>query len=229
MGAWIEVANAPHSSEFIQELGASQILLSVRKTQSHTKDGAKTLEAINLNRKKPTLTNTANRGLPLESLIDLTNQRYSLNDIAEIQKIPSNWLPIRDHRGKVVSAKIQKPSTVDYLGRYGGAPIAFDAKSVQTQTKWYLSKLPQHQFDFLERWQKCGLSFILLGFWATEEFFFLPFGYIRIKYNAWLKGGGASLDLTDIREEFPSVKPGGKFALDYLSIAGKARRELKLW
>ena len=154
----------------------------------------------------------------LEELIELSNMQYSSRGIAEIQKIPSRWIPIRNTSGKIVSAKIEQQSTVDFIGRYGNTPIAFDAKSVQSETKWYLRNLEQHQFEFLDKWQQGGLSFVLLGFWVTEEFFLLPFNYVQNKYNTWKKGGVASVKLEELKQSFPVVKPGGKVALDYLSV-----------
>jgi len=162
----------------------------------------------------------------LEKLIEMANLQYSNQGIAEIQKIPSRWLPIRNKRGEIVSAKIEEQSTVDFIGRYIDTPIAFDAKSVLHENKWYLRKLEPHQYEFLKKWSRGGLSFILLGFWATEEFFLLPFDYIQAKYIKWEKGGGASVKLTELKESFPVIKPGGRVVLDYLSVIN-AKTKLK--
>ena len=116
----------------------------------------------------------ANRGAALEQLIDLANARYYARNLAVITKQHSKWLPIRSN-GKIISAKIDQKSSVDYRGsvKNRGA-VAFDAKETSTD-KWYLSRLEPHQCEFLE---KCALmgdfSFILIYFRQYDLCFILP-------------------------------------------------------
>lgn len=162
--------------------------------------------------------NHANRGVLLEDLIELANQQYRKKGIAVIHKVPSKWIPIRNGKGKIVSAKIDEKAAVDFIGRYGGTPIAFDAKSVAKDDKWYFRFMPDHQFEFLKDWHKDGAkSFLLIGFWKTEEFFVIPFEFLEEKRTVWLNGGAASLKLEELRELFPVVRIKNRgIVLDYL-------------
>lgn len=165
----------------------------------------------------------ANRGVALENLIELANKQYRKKGIAVIHKVPSKWIPIRNKKGRVVTAKIEEKAAVDFMGRYKNIPIAFDAKSVSKDNRWYFRNLPEHQFDFLKDWHTGdSLSFILLGFWRTEEFFVLPFEFIKERRDIWLNGGRASLQLEELRELFPVVKIQNKgVVLNYLSALGE--------
>lgn len=168
----------------------------------------------------------ANRGLALEDLAILANKQYRQQGIAVIEKIPSSWLPIRNGQGKIVTAKIEARAPVDFIGRYQNMPIAFDAKSVSKGNRWYWSKLPMHQYEFLRDWEAGqARSFILLGFWQQEEFFFLPFWFIKEGYEKHLaRTGPASLLLQDLERLFPVIRPSEKgIVLDYLASIGHCR------
>lgn len=148
----------------------------------------------------------------------MANIQYRRLGIAVIHKVPSKWIPIRDNGGKIVTAKIEERAAVDFIGRYMNIPIAFDAKSVLKDTRWYLRNVKQHQFDFLRDWESdISKSYILLGFWKTEDFFFLPFSYFLKKHNNYTKGGPASLKLGDLKKEFCPIRINEKdVILDYL-------------
>jgi recombination protein U len=60
------------------------------------------------------VTSFANRGMALEELIAAANWSYRQKKIAVIHKVPSEWLPIRNRSGKIISAKITKKAAVDY-------------------------------------------------------------------------------------------------------------------
>ncbi|OPL10236.1 MAG: hypothetical protein AVO34_11560 [Firmicutes bacterium ML8_F2] len=161
----------------------------------------------------------ANRGSALEELVELANIQYRRLGIAVMHKVPSKWIPIRNKHGKLISAKIEEKAAVDFMGRYFNIPIAFDVKSVLKDTRWYLKNIEHHQLKFLVDWETgTARSYVLLGFWKTEEFFFLPFRYVHEKYLRRLAKGPASLKLDDLREEFPIIKIQNKgIILDYFS------------
>jgi len=124
----------------------------------------------------------ANRGTVLEELIKISNIQYRRKGIALIHKVPSEWLPIRNSKGRIVSAKIEEKASVDFIGRDRDIPIAFDAKSVAKGDRWYLRRLEEHQYRFLKDWETGrARSFILLGFWETKEFFLIPFKFVSRK------------------------------------------------
>lgn len=115
----------------------------------------------------------ANRGQALEELIKLQNNKYARQGIAVITKIPTEWIPIRNHAGKIVTAKVENKSTVDFLGIYQGIPIAFDSKHTKDKRiSW--KRLEPHQWEFLLQWEKCGgIAFVLVG-WDMRQFFVIP-------------------------------------------------------
>ncbi len=51
---------------------------------------------------------------------------------------------------------MKKKSTVDYIGLFKGVPIAFDAKETKIETRFDLSNIKEHQYHFLENWEKNG-------------------------------------------------------------------------
>lgn len=141
----------------------------------------------------------ANRGRALEDLIITANEHYRARKKAVIHKVPTEWLPIRGHKGKIISAKVEKKAAVDFLGHVllpsGPLPLAFDAKEVNRGLRWSLSKLEPHQFEFLKDCAATGaFSFVLLGFWEVERFFVLPFPELEKRWTSWKnKTGPASV------------------------------------
>lgn len=120
------------------------------------------------------ITTYANRGQELEQLLKIQNDQYTRKGIALIHKVPTEWIPLRDcNNGKIVSAKVENQAAVDFLGVYQGIPIAFDAKHTkEKRISW--SRLEPHQWEFLQKWEKCGgIAFVLVG-WDMKRFFVIP-------------------------------------------------------
>ena len=70
------------------------------------------------------------RGSTLESLINLSNEKYLAGNLAIIQKIPTPITPVNIDQSTrhITLAYFDKKSTVDYIGAVQGIPICFDAK-----------------------------------------------------------------------------------------------------
>lgn len=139
----------------------------------------------------------ANRGLTLEKLIIQANNRYYQTREAIINKIPTEWIPIR-RKDKFVSAKVERKSIVDFRGHVvlpdGPLPVAFDAKEVSVGDKWYLRYLEEHQYEYLLAHHEArGYSFVLIGFWQLQRFFVLPFPELEKRRSLWKSGGPASV------------------------------------
>ncbi len=159
----------------------------------------------------------ANRGRPLEELIIMANRQYRAKRQAVIHKVPTAWLPIRDRRGKIVSAKVEEKASVDFLGSYRGRSLAFDAKHCSgKRIRW--DRVENHQAQFLEDWTRDGgIGFILLGF-KMQKFFIVPWEFWREGLLAWkYENGAASIAMKRMRQEW-EVKFGGQIVLDYLTI-----------
>jgi recombination protein U len=121
--------------------------------------------------------NHANRGMALEELIEYANAWYLRNEIALIQKIPTDWKVIRSFRNgksQIISAYPVRKATVDFIGLYHSRSIAFDAKSTENKTRLPLSNIEQHQQEFLRQWRKLGgIAFYLIEFVSYRQIFIL--------------------------------------------------------
>lgn len=110
-----------------------------------------------------------NRGMDLESDINLSNQYYLEVDRAVIYKKPT---PIKvrevDYKseGKVIrKAFFESPSTTDYNGVYRGRYIDFEAKETKSSTSFPLKNIHAHQIDHMMRVKKHGgICFLIVRF-----------------------------------------------------------------
>ena len=101
-------------------------------------------------------TSFANRGMALESDINLANEYYRIKDIAYVYKKPT---PIKlvnvDYKlGKIKEAYFDTPSTTDYNGIYNGKYVDFEAKETNSKTSFALANIHMHQI------KQCGRGFI---------------------------------------------------------------------
>lgn len=111
--------------------------------------------------------NYANRGMPLESLINDANNYYNTNNIALIYKKPT---PITignvnyDKNKKILTkGYFNTKSTLDYVGIYKGKYIDFDAKSTTSKTSFPLSNIQTHQLKHIENvLSHGGISFLII-------------------------------------------------------------------
>ncbi len=135
------------------------------------------------------------RGSTLEELINLTNDVYKQRHVAIIQKIPTPITPIeldREH-GNISRAYFNQASTVDYIGAVQGIPICFDAKET-AETRLPLQNVHPHQVEFMEEYElNGGISFLLVYFKKTEEYFLLPFKVLKEYWDKAQKGGRKSI------------------------------------
>lgn len=135
----------------------------------------------------------ANLGKALEDLIIYVNQQYRAQRRALITKVPTEFIPLR--KGKhIVGAKVEQKAVVDFIGNYGGRPIAFDAKSTRDK-KIYWRVLEPHQAKYLDdNWKFGGISFILVGFSSMPNFplFVVPWVIWKEHALRWTKGSGVA-------------------------------------
>lgn len=114
----------------------------------------------------------ANRGMTLESDINLTNEYYRNSNIALIYKKPT---PIRitkvDYdRSKISEAFFESPSTLDYNGIYKAKYIEFDAKETKSKTSFPLLNIHKHQLEHIKKvlYFK-GICFLIVSFTSLNE------------------------------------------------------------
>lgn len=166
----------------------------------------------------------ASRGVDLEKQIMLVNALYRRHGIALIEKVPTEWLPIRDSHGRVVSAKVTRPAAVDFVGTYGGLAIAFDAKSTrEARIRW--DRVEEHQAEWLKDWARVGgLGFVLVAATGAEagaraRWWLCPWEWWWHGLNLWRQGEGpASLKVEELPAEWRVPEQGGRVPMDYLSL-----------
>ena len=93
------------------------------------------------------------RGSMLEEAVNFTNQKYSQENLALVQKIPTPITPIEiDKQTRHITlAYFEQKSTVDYIGAVQGIPVCFDAKECRTRT-FPLQNIHEHQMSFMENY-----------------------------------------------------------------------------
>lgn len=126
----------------------------------------------------PTTIVYGNRGMNLESEINLSNAYYREINKAIIYKKPT---PIKiskvDYKtsGQVIKeAFFEKPSTTDYNGIYMGHYIDFEAKETKSSTSFPLSNIHEHQIKHLLDVEKHGaICFLIVRFITINKTFLL--------------------------------------------------------
>lgn len=178
--------------------------------------------------------NYANRGMDFEGLVKAQNGWYRNQGIGRIDKQNTHFLPIRDARGKIVTAKVDEKATVDFVGRYRGYPIAFDAKECGKDVI-ELKRLEPNQVDFLEDWTRdgCGIGFVAVLF-RWEIGYIVPWFFWRAAMAArctgnsgapvsamgmtWTPTGKASIRRDEMAPQW-AVPVGGRGGFDYIATA----------
>ena len=125
-----------------------------------------------------------NRGMTFESLIEYANCQYRAAGTAIIEKQHTHFVPIRNGAGQIITCKVEEKATVDFMGRFGHTPIAFEAKH-SSEDKIALKRVEPHQCEFLKNWTKreAAIGFVLVSF-RFEEFYLIPWSYWQAAIKA---------------------------------------------
>lgn len=180
----------------------------------------------------------ANRGQSLEQFIRFANDQYKRDGIAVVTKIPTEFLPIRNAYGQVVSCKVVEKSSVDFIGRVGSMPLAGEAKETK-QDNIRFDAVQDHQAAFLDAYEgeNEAICVVVVAF-NLKTFYVVPWRFwkagreawkqaqsygkrtadkITIEYNGetWTTTGKASVKESELLDEW-RVDTGGRYGLDYL-------------
>lgn len=120
------------------------------------------------------IVNYGNRGMELENLINMANERYIENDIAIIYKKPTPVKVVKYDYNKmrITDAYYESPSTLDYNGVYDGYYIEFDAKNTNLKNL-PLSNIADHQIKHIRNIiNHKGIAFLVIM--ILEEVYILP-------------------------------------------------------
>ncbi len=166
----------------------------------------------------------ANRGQALEEFIIMANGQYRSRGVALVEKVPTEWIPIRDQYGRIKNAKVEPKAPVDFFGNYGGKPIAFDAKHTN-DPRINFNRVEPHQAQILDDWAALGgIAFVFVGM-AMQRFFIVPWDFWRTGLDVYnKKKRPASFVIAKLSPEW-EVKPGGRYILDYLSVVERLEGE----
>jgi len=150
------------------------------------------------------------RGSLLETLINMTNEKYREQGLALVQKVPTPITPVNiNDKGQITLAYFDSKSTVDYIGVVQGIPVCFDAKECNKAT-FPLQNIHEHQVKFMEDFEaQDGVAFMVIYFSDTDEYYYAPFKEIKKYWDRAVHGGRKSIK----REEF--------FEGYYLDVTGK--------
>lgn len=167
------------------------------------------------------ITTHKNRGMSLESEINLSNEYYCEIDKAYIYKKPTPIqitkvdYPSRD-KAMIKEAFFTTPSTTDYNGLYKGYYIDFEAKETKSQTSFALTNIHPHQIKHLKNIDKHqGIAFLIVRFTTLNETYLLPAKTL----NNFLTGTDRkSIPINIFRENAYLIKDGYRPRIDYLKI-----------
>lgn len=162
------------------------------------------------------------RGSLLEELVNLTNEKYALNHLALIQKVPTPIKPIKidSQTRHITLAYFDQKSTVDYIGVAQGIPICFDAKECAGES-FPLANVHEHQVQFMEEFEKqSGIAFILLYFSTQDIFYYLPFRELKMFWERSKSGGRKSFKLEELDPTY-QIKSNNGVIIPYLEMINK--------
>lgn len=125
----------------------------------------------------------ANRGAPFEDYIRFANDRYELKKVALIDKLPTEFIPLRDRNGKVCNVKVEHKSKVDFIGRYKHYPIAIEAKHTNDDAIRFDAVQP-HQADYMDAFiEEPGTIGLVLVSFGLKRFYAIPWAFWGAAYN----------------------------------------------
>ena len=169
--------------------------------------------------KNPSNIDYKNRGMTLESEINLSNDYYREIDKAYIYKKPT---PIKitkvdyPSRNKAIikEAFFTIPSTTDYNGIYKGKYIDFEAKETKSSTSFTLNNIHPHQIKHLSNVTRHGgVAFVIIRFTTLNETYLLPAENL-LSYLEECKR--KSIPLTYFKEKAIILNDGYQPRIDYL-------------
>lgn len=162
-----------------------------------------------------------NRGMTLESELNISNEYYREIDKAYIYKKPTPIkitkvdYPSRD-KTVIKEAFFTIPSTTDYNGLYKGRYIDFEAKETKSKTAFALTNIHPHQIKHIENiYNHNGIAFLIVRFTTLNETYLLT----AEKFIDFLKNTNRkSIPINYFRENAHLIKDGYKPRIDYLKI-----------
>lgn len=133
----------------------------------------------------------ANRGQPHEEFIKYANARYKLLKKAVLNKQATEFIPIRNEKGKIVNVKVEEKATVDFIGRLFNIPIAVEAKHTSSATIRF-DAVEEHQKEYMDAFtEEPGTIGIVVVSFGLNRFFAIPWAFWKAAYEARVAPGPA--------------------------------------
>jgi len=159
-----------------------------------------------------------NRGMNLETEINLSNAFYLKSDRALIYKKPTPIgvvdVSYKNHKKVIEKAYFKEQSTLDYNGLYRGKYIEFDAKETLNKTAFPLSNIHEHQTVQIRNVIKHGgIVFLIIRMYSIN---YLLTGEDYISYIDSEKRKSISYDY--IKKKAYVIKEAYQPQLDYLQV-----------
>ena len=175
---------------------------------------------ININNKIANI-NYKNRGMTLETELNMSNEYYRNIDKAFIYKKPTPIkvtkvdYPSRD-KATITEAFFTIPTTTDYNGLYKGKYIDFEAKETGSKTAFSLANIHPHQIKHIENiYNHGGIAFLIIRFTSLNETYLL----LAEDFLLFLKKSKRkSIPLSFFKERAYKIKDGYRPRIDYLKI-----------
>ena len=182
----------------------------------------------------------ANRGQPFEEYIRFANSYYARDRLAIIEKLPTEFIPLRNAKGQVCSVKVEHKSKVDFIGRFKHYPIAIEAKNTNEDSIRF-DRVEPHQADYMDAFTaKQGTIGLVLVSFNLERFFAVPWAFwgyaydLRVRRNdkttivnlhafgqEWAIPKKYSVRMDELNPEWEIPSGGNAYGLDYLRNAEK--------
>ncbi len=162
------------------------------------------------------------RGSTLEDMINRTNEKYSENGLALIQKIPTPITPVKMDKDTrhITLAYFDQKSTVDYIGAVQGIPVCFDAKECAADT-FSLQNVHEHQIEFMKNFEKQGgIAFVLIFYTHKNQLYYLKFSKLYEFWQRAQEGGRKSFRYEELDLEYLLPKKSG-ILVPYLDMLNK--------
>ena len=165
-----------------------------------------------------------NRGMKLESDLNITNEFYQSIDKAYIYKKPT---PIQivhvDYVSRslatITEAYFKEPSTTDYNGIYKGKYIDFEAKETKSNTSFHLDNIHKHQIKHLKNvLNHGGIAFLIIRFVHLDKTFLLTASDLMDFMNSHSR---KSIPLSYFEEKGYIIKNKINPRVDYLEVIDK--------
>lgn len=125
----------------------------------------------------------ANRGAAFEEFLRFANDRYAHKKVAIVEKLPTEFLPLRNGSGKICGAKVEHKSKVDFIGRYKNIPIAIEAKNTNEDSIRF-DRIEPHQAEYMDQFtEELGTIGLVVVSFNLKRFFVIPWAFWSMAYE----------------------------------------------